>query len=94
MLGELGEGLFGGIGASLLSLSYSREAEAEADRVALALLDDTGIGAQGLSAFFKRLAEDGHGPARRVCNCSPPTPATKPARSLFDRATKAPKARP
>jgi predicted Zn-dependent protease len=59
MLGELGEGLFGGIGANLLSLSYSREAEAEADRVALALLGDTGIGAQGLSAFFKRLAEEG-----------------------------------
>ncbi len=57
MLGDLGEGLFGGIGASLLSLSYSREAEAEADRVALALLDHTGIGAQGLAAFFKRLAE-------------------------------------
>ncbi len=59
MLGELGEGLFGGIGASLLSLSYSREAEAEADRVALALLDQTGIGAQGLAAFFERLAESG-----------------------------------
>lgn len=56
MLGELGEGLFGGIGASLLSLSYSREAEAEADRVALALLDETGIGTQGLAAFFERLA--------------------------------------
>ena len=59
MLGDLGEGLFGGIGTTLLSLSYSREAEAEADRVALALLDDTGIGAQGLAAFFERLAADG-----------------------------------
>ena len=59
MLGELGEGLFGDIGASLLSLSYSREAEAEADRVALALLDHSGIGAEGLSAFFKRLASEG-----------------------------------
>ena len=59
MLGELGEGLFGGIGASLLSLSYSREAEAEADRVALALLGETGIGTQGLSAFFTRLAKGG-----------------------------------
>ncbi len=59
MLGELGEGLFGGIGASLLSLSYSREAEAEADRVALALLGETGIGTEGLSAFFTRLAEGG-----------------------------------
>ncbi len=59
MLGDLGEGLFGGIGTTLLSLSYSREAEAEADRVALALLDDTGIGAQGLAAFFERLAESG-----------------------------------
>ena len=59
MLGDLGEGLFGGIGTTLLSLSYSREAEAEADRVALALLDDTGIGAQGLATFFERLAAGG-----------------------------------
>ena len=59
MLGELGEGLFGDIGATLLSLSHSREAEAEADEVALALLDDTGIGARGLAAFFERLAESG-----------------------------------
>jgi len=59
MLGELGEGLFGGIGTSLLSLSYSREAEAEADQVALALLDETGIGTRGLAEFFKRLAEGG-----------------------------------
>ena len=59
MMGELGEGLFGGLGTTLLSLSHSREAEAEADRVALVLLDHTGIGAQGLSAFFERLAEDG-----------------------------------
>ena len=59
MLGELGEGLFGGIGASLLSLTYSREAEAEADRVALVLLGETGIGTRGLAAFFKRLAEGG-----------------------------------
>ncbi len=59
MLGDLGEGLFGGIGATLMSLSHSREAEAEADQVALALLDHTGIGARGLAAFFERLAEDG-----------------------------------
>lgn len=59
MLGELGEGLFGGIGESLLSLSYSRAAEGEADRVALTLLDETGIGTRGLAAFFMRLAEGG-----------------------------------
>ncbi|MHA1154337.1 MAG: M48 family metallopeptidase [Alphaproteobacteria bacterium] len=64
MLGDLGEGLFGDIGTTLMSLSYSREAEAEADRVALALLDQTGIGTQGLAAFFDRLAEtDGDPPS-------------------------------
>ena len=78
MLGDLGEGLFGGIGTTLLSLSYSREAEAEADRVALALLDDTGIGAQGLAVFCERLAEEGGKPPAAAYR---PNPVTGPCRA-------------
>ncbi len=59
LLGDLGEGLFGSLGAAMLSFSYTREAEAEADAVALDLLEDAGIRADGLAAFFRRLAETG-----------------------------------
>lgn len=50
MLGGMG-------GGSIVSFSYSREAEAEADTAALGLLRKTGIRAAGLAAFFKRLGE-------------------------------------
>jgi Zn-dependent protease with chaperone function len=57
LLGDLGEGLFGSLGAAMLSLSYTREAEAEADALALDVLEGAGIRADGLAAFFERLAE-------------------------------------
>ena len=50
MLGGMG-------GGSIVSFSYSREAEMEADTAALELLRKTGIRAGGLAAFFKRLGE-------------------------------------
>jgi predicted Zn-dependent protease len=59
MLGDMGDGLAGGLGQVLVYLSYSREAEAEADTAALALLAAAGIGAEGLARFFERLAETG-----------------------------------
>ena len=57
MMGDVGDGLAGGLGQALVYLSYNREAEAEADVAALALLAAAGIGAQGLARFFERLAE-------------------------------------
>ena len=57
MMGDMGDGLAGGLGQVLVYLSYNREAEAEADAAALALLEAAGIGAQGLARFFERLAE-------------------------------------
>ncbi len=57
MMGDMGDGLAGGLGQILVYLSYNREAEAEADAAALALLEAAGIGAQGLARFFERLAE-------------------------------------
>ncbi|HKK13647.1 MAG TPA: M48 family metallopeptidase [Gammaproteobacteria bacterium] len=43
------------LGRSLLELSYSRQDEAEADRVGAGLLRRSGIGTAGLVAFFNRL---------------------------------------
>lgn len=40
------------IGEHMLSASYSREAEADADRFALAMLQDAGVSAQGFATFF------------------------------------------
>ncbi|HSR72143.1 MAG TPA: M48 family metallopeptidase, partial [Kiloniellales bacterium] len=45
------------LGETLVRASYSREAETEADRTALALLEDAGIRAEGLVRFFERLHE-------------------------------------
>lgn len=40
-----------------LAGAYSREDEAEADRGAVALLARAGLSADGLAAFFRRMAE-------------------------------------
>lgn len=44
----------GQAGETLLNRSYSREAELEADRLALTLLDNAGIDSRGLVSFFER----------------------------------------
>lgn len=59
VLGDVWAGPLGGMSETLLQLSYSREAEAEADRVGLALLSAARIRADGLAAFFERLAREG-----------------------------------
>ena len=55
LLGDLSGGAIGTAGTAFISLGFSREAEAEADRVALALLESGGMGAGGLADFFARL---------------------------------------
>jgi Zn-dependent protease with chaperone function len=47
----------GDVGEALIGLSYSREAENEADTAALGLLHGTGIRADGLGRFFERIGE-------------------------------------
>lgn len=55
-------GMAAAAGASLLSLSYSRQDEAAADAFAVTLLDKAGIGTDGMADFFRRLAaRDGDG---------------------------------
>jgi len=43
------------LGSGLASLSYSRAAEREADKVGVALLNRADIGGEGLAAFFARI---------------------------------------
>lgn len=43
------------VGEHLLSASYTRQAEAEADEFALAMLDRANVDADGLAAFFDKL---------------------------------------
>jgi predicted Zn-dependent protease len=57
MLGDLGSGIVGLAGETLVSTSFSREAETEADDTALELLGRTGLGAEGMAKFFARLEE-------------------------------------
>lgn len=50
-----------GVGEHLLLLSYSRDKEAEADRLGVEMLNRAGIRADGLATFFKRLQEKNKG---------------------------------
>lgn len=59
VFGDVTGGLvLGLVSTQILSASYTREAEARADRFAWALMDRTGIGTEGLAVFFDRLARD------------------------------------
>ncbi len=55
LLGGSG-GLAGDLGAALIGLSYSREAEVEADATAIALLHAANLSAVGLGRFFGRMS--------------------------------------
>lgn len=56
VLGDVTGGtVIGVLGDHVLSASYTREAEAKADAFAFALLQRTGIGTDGLAAFFERI---------------------------------------
>lgn len=57
MLGDMGSGAIAAAGETLVSVTYSREAETEADTFALNALQSAGITADGLVSFFKRLQE-------------------------------------
>ncbi len=58
LLGDMGGGAIAAAGEILLRMSYSREAEDEADRSAIALLQKAGLKTNGLSSFFKRISEE------------------------------------
>ena len=53
-----GTGTVASIAGLLVNLSYGREAEAEADRAALAMLRAANVRADGLVRFFERLAAE------------------------------------
>lgn len=47
-------GMAGQAGEALLNRSHSREAELEADRIALEILNNAGVDSRGLATFFER----------------------------------------
>lgn len=57
LLGDQGDGFLAGLGRNIVGLSYSRDAEAEADFGALTMLESAGLSGDGLALFFSRLAE-------------------------------------
>ena len=77
LFGDLTGGtLAGGLAEWLVNTGYSRDAERDADAFALARLEATGIGTQGLADFFARLKErekDGDGPLARMLSTHPAT---------------------
>lgn len=64
MMGDFGGTLGGQIGSVILTTSYGREAETQADVTGIEVLQSAGIKPGGLAAFFRRLQkEDGDIPA-------------------------------
>lgn len=57
LLGDQGAGVLDGLGRAMVGLSYSRDAETEADSTALDMLETAGLTGDGLAIFFSRLAE-------------------------------------
>lgn len=55
VLGALVGGTTGETGQMMLSMSFSRDAEREADRMAIDMLSGAGISAEGFAAFFDRI---------------------------------------
>lgn len=56
-----GGGTLSNLGIVLLQLSYSREAEGQADDHAIAILRDAGISSKGFAQFFERMSKRHHG---------------------------------
>ena len=75
LLGDVGTGAVAGAGEVLVSLSFRREAEAEADERGLALLERAGLSSRGLADFFERMERRaGDRPAIfRILSTHPPT---------------------
>lgn len=88
MLGDVGSGLIGVAGETLVSMSFSREAEGEADSTAVTLLEQLHIGTQGLAAFFARLTEE-HGDMEGAMALLSTHPSNKSRQALFDRPSEA-----
>lgn len=61
LIGDVGGGVIAAAGEILLRMSYSREAESEADRSAIELLQKAGYRFKGLSSFFERISEENKG---------------------------------
>jgi len=68
-------GIATGAGQTLLHLAHSREAEAEADSTAVAILQHAGLRADGLATFFSRIERKngGRNPILRYASTHPPT---------------------
>lgn len=78
-------GLAGGIGETLLGLSYSREAEREADETGLRLLQTAGLRADGLGRFFQRFGAAGGG-APAAIDLLSTHPSSESRAALAERA--------
>ena len=91
MLGDVGSGVIGGAGETLIGLSFRREAEAEADERAFELLERAGLSRRGMASFFARIErESGDLPAALRLLSSHPPNELRQRRAAEDVAPAAP----
>jgi predicted Zn-dependent protease len=85
LTGSAGGGVAGGIGETLLGLSYSRDAEGEADRTGIELLLEAGLRADGIGRFFERF-DEGPGDMPAALNLLSTHPSSETRARLADEA--------
>lgn len=85
LTGGAGGGMAEGIGETLLGLSYSREAEHEADVTGIGLLQTAGLRADGLGRFFERFGEQ-HADGPAVLNLLSTHPSSDSRARLAEQA--------
>lgn len=88
-------GTLGNVGAMLVQLSYSRQAEREADDWALTMLREAGISASGIADFFRRMdraagERDADSPAGGIAGMLRTHPATAERLQRIEAAPKYP----
>ena len=89
LLGDVGTGVVAGAGEVLVGLRFRREAEAQADERALALLERAGLSSRGLADFFERMqrkAGNGGPAVLRLLSTHPPTERRR--RQAEERSTR------
>jgi Zn-dependent protease with chaperone function len=85
LTGSAGGGVAGDMGETLLGLSYSRDAESEADRTGIELLQTAGLRADGLGRFFERFGE-GPGDMPAVLDILSTHPSSESRAALAEQA--------
>jgi predicted Zn-dependent protease len=87
LMGGLGSGAAGAAGEALVSSAYSRDAERDADSIALDILSGAQISPKGFADFFDRMAKGEGSTTRALSFISTHPPSDERAKAALDATT-------